>query len=142
MKGYKANKLIAIQLSLINDIKCATKKKHILKQTVFISEKCVFLKRILKYLKDSHHVHILDSVNDISSEISLSNIPLPSHGGQGDIGGEEEEQTDQGDDGNDDDLKIKSRGGRSIRWGSIRGSGGSIGVSRGVIGFSRGGVAR
>ena len=57
----------------------------------------------------THHVHILDPVDDVGGDVSLlSGLPLPPHGGEGHVGREQQEQTDQGQDRDDQGRQVKT----------------------------------
>jgi len=82
-------------------------------------------------------VHVHHSLNGIDRNFRVINsFSLPSDAGQGDVGGEEEEETEESQEGDDDSGEVKTsfssvRGSGSsitLNWSSIRLCGSSIGV--------------
>lgn len=90
-------------------------------------------------------VHVLDPVDDgITLGDIIIGISLPSDGGEGDIGGEEEEETNEGEDWDEEGGQIKSSSGLGggVGGGGVAWFRGAIGFGGGSVGFSRGGIGR
>ena len=85
-------------------------------------------------------VHVHHPLDGGDLGLSVDGLPLPPHAGQGHIGGEEEEQAEEGEQGDDDGGQVEAGLGGAIgggthaitlHWSAISLGGGAISVGLG-----------
>jgi len=88
-------------------------------------------------------VHILDPVNNgVGLTDVVIGISLPSDGGEGDIGGEEEEESDESQDRDEEGGQIEAAALRgAVRGSGVAWFGGSVSFCGGTVTFCGGGIA-
>ena len=87
-------------------------------------------------------VHVLDPGDEVGGDVSgILGVPLPPDGGQGHVGGEQEKQTDKGENRDDDGGEVQaSAAGGSVGGGAVGRLGGSVGLRGRLVGHLGGAV--
>ena len=80
-------------------------------------------------------VHVHHPLDGGYLSLGVEGLPLPSHVGQGHVGGEQEEEAEQGQQGDDDGGQVEASLGGAIRGGThaITLHGGAIALCGGAI---------